>query len=241
MVSEVEIKMSSECSDSDLEMLRRSHQKSETRDIGYSSGASVSPFAVGQTSTESDCDDIKRLIDNVENLVGEKQKSPPRQRKSESPKKKKGPISSCDASSEDSDASLEEFSTASDDAEGLYDSVLGGLEYNSDASLSNNLPKLYNTAKLRQNGKKKKDRPWSAIQIKESDDDSVTFSRSDTAMEQLRDALDTPTGKSEIGRSTLPRAGAKRKLYEADAAYTSEPGSSGTCKENGHYKNYFLR
>lgn len=223
VVSEVEIKMSSECSDSDLDMLRRSHQRSETRDIGYSSGTSISPFAVGHTSTESDCDDIKKLIDNVENLVGEKQKSPPRQRKSESPQKKKGPISSCDASSEDSDASLEEFSTASDDAEGLYDSVLGGLEYNSDVSLPNNLPKLYNTAKLRQNGRKKKDRPWSAIQIKESDDDSVTFSRSDTAVEQLRDALDSPTG-----RNTLPRAGAKRKLYEAEAAYNSDSGGSGS-------------
>ena len=227
VVSEVEIKMSSECSDSDLDMLRRTHQKSETRDIGYSSGTSISPFAVGHTSTESDCDDIKKLIDNVENLVGEKQKSPPRQRKSESPKKKKGRISSCDASSEDSDASLEEFSTASDDGEGLYDSVLAGLEYNSDVPPPNNLPKLYNTAKLRQNSRKKKDRPWSAIQIKESDEDSVTFSRSDTAVEQLRDSLDTPTGKGEYGRNTLPRAGAKRKLYEAE-----DNGSSGkrnTC------------
>lgn len=223
VVSEVEIKMSSECSDSDLDMLRRSHQKSETRDIGYSSGTSISPFAVGHTSTESDCDDIKKLIDNVENLVGEKQKSPPRQRKSESPKKKKGRISSCDASSEDSDASLEEFSTASDDGDGLYDSVLAGLEYNSDVPPPNNLPKLYNTAKLRQNSRKKKDRPWSAIQIKESDEDSVTFSRSDTAVEQLRDSLDTPTGKGEYGRNTLPRAGAKRKLYEAE-----DNGSSGS-------------
>ncbi|XP_062617562.1 uncharacterized protein LOC134279229 [Saccostrea cucullata] len=240
VVSEVEIKMSSECSDSDLDMLRRSHQKSETRDIGYSSGTSISPFPAGHTSTESDCDDIKKLIDNVENLVGEKQKSPPRQRMFESPKKKKGPISSCDASSEDSDASLEDFSTASDDAEGLYDSMMGGLEYNSDVSLPNNLPNLYNTAKLRQNGKKKKDRPWSAIQIKESDDDSVTFSRSDTAVEQLRDALETPTGKCEMGRSTLPRAGAKRKLYEADAPYTSDPGSSGSEDYATAYSEFIL-
>lgn len=152
-----------ECSDFDFDMLRRLYQRLEIRDIGYSSGISIFLFAVGYISTEFDCDDIKKFIDNVENLVGEKQKFLFRQRKFESFQKKKGSISFCDVSSEDSDVLLEEFSIVLDDVEGLYDSVLGGLEYNSDVFLFNNFLKLYNIVKFRQNGKKKKDRLWSAI------------------------------------------------------------------------------
>lgn len=163
VVSEVEIKMFLECSDFDFDMLRRLYQRLEIRDIGYSSGISIFLFVVGYISTEFDCDDIKKFIDNVENLVGEKQKFLFRQRKFESFQKKKGSISFCDVSSEDSDVLLEEFSIVLDDVEGLYDSVLGGLEYNLDVFLFNNFLKLYNIVKFRQNGKKKKDRLWSAI------------------------------------------------------------------------------
>jgi hypothetical protein len=71
-------------------------------------------------STESDCDDIRKLIEKVDTLVGEKipnneNKSPKRERRSPAKRKSESPpkiveISSCDASSEDSDKCADEFS-----------------------------------------------------------------------------------------------------------------------------------
>ena len=232
MVSEVEIKMSSECSDSDLDMLRKTRLKSENRDIGYSSGTSISPINTGHTSTESDCDDIKKLIERVDSLVGDASpqlKSPTRQRKSESPSKQRASDNSCDASSEESELSGEEFSTASDNADALYDSQLG-LDYNSDEpSPPHNLPRFCNTAKLRPGHRRKKDRPLSAIQLPPLDDVEFDLSKSDTAIDKIKDASDssdTPQRRLKKGSHTLPRAGAKRKLYESDTLADSDNESA---------------
>lgn len=227
VVSEVDFKMSSECSDSDLDMLRRNKHRLESRDIGYSSGTSVSPINTGHTSTESDCDDIRKLIEKVDTLVGEKipnneNKSPKRERRSPAKRKSESPpkiveISSCDASSEDSDECADEFSTATDDQEILCDSVLG-LDFNSEASLSPaNLPRFHDTTKLRKR-KQRKDRPWSAIQFSDdSDKEVVTLSKSETSINTLK--FETP---KQLSSSTFPRCGAKRKLYDTTYIETTD-------------------
>ncbi|CAC5424046.1 unnamed protein product [Mytilus coruscus] len=219
VVSEVEFKMSSECSDSDLDMLRKNKHRLESRDIGYSSGTSVSPINAGHTSTESDCDDIRKLIEKVDTLVGEKipaseNKSPKRERRSPVKRKSESPpkineISSCDASSEDSDEGADEFSTATDEQEILCDSVLG-LDFNSDASLSpTTLPRFHDTSKLKKR-KQRKDRPWSVIQFSDvSDKEVVTLSKSETSINTLE--YETP---KQFSSSTLPKCGVKRKLYD---------------------------
>lgn len=224
VVSEVDCKMSSECSDSDLDMLRRSKHRLGSRDIGYSSGTSISPVNTGHTSTESECDDIRKLIEKVDTLVGEKvpstteHKSPKRERRSPSKRKSESPpkiveISSCDASSEESDEG--DFSTATDDQDILGDSVLG-LDFNSDASLSpSSLPRFHDTSKLRKR-KQRKDRPWSVIQFSDgSDAEAVKLSKSETSINTLQ--FDTP---KQFGSSTFPRCGAKRKLYDTYQADT---------------------
>lgn len=230
VVSEVDCKMSSECSDSDLDMLRRSKHRLGSRDIGYSSGTSISPINTGHTSTESECDDIRKLIEKVDTLVGEKvpctteHKSPKRERRSPSKRKSESPpkiveISSCDASSEESDEGAEDFSTATDDQEILCDSVLG-LDFNSDASLSpSSLPRFHDTSKLRRR-KQRKDRPWSVIQFSDgSDREVVTLSKSESSINTLQ--FDTP---KQFALSTFPRCGAKRKLYAVETTDTETEG-----------------
>ncbi|XP_060079516.1 uncharacterized protein LOC132558918 [Ylistrum balloti] len=209
VVSEVEGKMSSEYSDSDLDMLKHHRLKSDSRDIGYSSGTTES---LGHISTESDCEDIKKLIAGAERLVTpERTGVGNKQRKEDN---------SCDASSEESDGGSDVYSTASDDGgshEAMFDSVLG-LDYNSDASLPRNLPAFHNTVKLRQR-KCRKDRPWSAIQLTDIGDefDISSLSRSETAIDRLSYGSEHLSASSKLGGSaaTFPRAGAKRKLYES--------------------------
>lgn len=215
VVSEVECKMSSECSDSDLDMMRKNRLRFESRDIGYSSGTSASPITTGHTSTESECDDIKKLIDRAEVLVTGKQ--------SPSKLKKKG-YSSCDASSEESDGKGE-FSTASDnDGEDLFDSVLG-LDYTSDTTpYSNTLPRFCDTVKLRKY-KQRKDRPWSVIQFTEQDKlDFTDLSKSETAIDRLNYGPDSPkrTLNSRVYPGTFPRVGAKRKLCIYESSFTED-------------------
>ena len=207
--SEVEGKMSSEQSDSDLDMLnRQSLSKSETRDIGYSSGTTDS---LGHLSTESDCEDIRKLIEEADKLVTNDKPAVPSPKKIES---------SCDASSEESDGDQDVFSTASDEegkANALFDSVLG-LDYQSDASVTQNLPQLYNTVKLRQNNRRCKDRPWSSLHVHniEGEREKEGLSRSDTAINRLSYGSDSCTPYLYNGPTgTLKKAGAKRKLYDS--------------------------
>ncbi|XP_069116366.1 uncharacterized protein [Argopecten irradians] len=210
VVSEVEGKMSSEYSDSDLDMLKHHRLKSDSRDIGYSSGTTES---LGHISTESDCEDIKKLIAGAERLV-----TPERTGVGNKPRKQDN---SCDASSEESDGGSEVYSTASDDGgtnhDTMFDSVLG-LDYNSDASLPQNLPAFHNTVKLRQR-RNRKDRPWSAIQLTDIGDDFdiSSLSRSETAIDRLSYGSEHLSANNKLGGSsaTFPRAGAKRKLYES--------------------------
>lgn len=227
VVSEVDFKMSSECSDSDIDMLRRNKHRLDSRDIGYSSGTSVSPINTGHTSTESDCDDIRKLIEKVDTLVGENLQnseniSPKRERRSPSKRKSESPpkiveINSCDASSEDSDGCADEFSTATDDQEILCDSVIG-LDFNSDASLSTtNLPRFHDTTKLRKR-KQRKDRPWSVIQFSDTvDKEVVTLSKSESSINTLE--FETP---KQLASATFPRCGAKRKLYNTSCIETTD-------------------
>ncbi|XP_033734673.1 uncharacterized protein LOC117323518 isoform X2 [Pecten maximus] len=219
VVSEVEGKMSSEYSDSDLDMLKHHRLKSDSRDIGYSSGTTES---LGHISTESDCEDIKKLIAGAERLV-----TPERSGVGNKPRKQDN---SCDASSEESDGGSDVYSTASDDGgnnhEAMFDSVLG-LDYNSDASLPQNLPAFHNTVKLRQR-RCRKDRPWSAIQLTDIGDDFdiSSLSRSETAIDRLSYGSEHLSANSKLTGSaaTFPRAGAKRKLYES--SQTSPPEGS---------------
>ncbi|XP_021379680.1 uncharacterized protein LOC110467090 isoform X2 [Mizuhopecten yessoensis] len=218
VVSEVEGKMSSEYSDSDLDMLKHHRLKSDSRDIGYSSGTTES---LGHISTESDCEDIKKLIAGAERLVTPERSSVGNKQHKED--------NSCDASSEESDGGSDVYSTASDDGskhEAMFDSVLG-LDYNSDASLPQNLPAFHNTVKLRQR-KCRKDRPWSAIQLTDIGDDFdiSSLSRSETAIDRLSYGSEHLSANNKLGGSaaTFPRAGAKRKLYES--SQTSPPEGS---------------
>lgn len=234
VVSEVDCsKMSSEYSDSDLDMFRKTRLKSEGRDIGYSSGTTES---MGHISTESDCDDIRKLIAKVETLVADNGKVSPTS--SQHPRVE----SSCDASSEESDEAGDRYSTASDDVAGeqdlMFDSVLG-LDYNSDTSLPHNLPRFHDTVKLRQY-KHRKDRPWSAIQLPELGDDFdiSSLSRSETAIDRLSYGSDqlSPSHTARLGGSgssaTFPRVGAKRKLYESSPVQESAPYSTDSDTES---------